>query len=62
MYLLASELRLAQAAQVEGDVEQALAHAHDALAHARASRAPGGIAAAEAALEQLQVTAGVAAR
>jgi len=57
MYLLASELRLAQVAQAAGDHHEALAHARAALDHARASGAPAGIAAAEAALAQLQVPA-----
>jgi hypothetical protein len=58
MYLLASELRLAQVAEAEGDHQAALAHARAALEHARTSRAPAGIGAAEAALQQLQVPAG----
>jgi hypothetical protein len=57
MYLLASELRLAQVANADGDHDEALAHARAALEHARTSGAPAGIAAAEAALEQLQVPA-----
>jgi predicted ATPase/DNA-binding SARP family transcriptional activator len=55
MYLLASELRLAEVARAEGDDDVALAHARAALEHARASGAPGPIAAAEAALEQRDV-------
>jgi predicted ATPase/DNA-binding SARP family transcriptional activator len=58
MYLLASELRLAQVAAAESDHDSALAHAQAALEHARDSRAPAGIGAAEAALQQLQVPAG----
>jgi predicted ATPase/DNA-binding SARP family transcriptional activator len=54
MYLLASELRLAQVAGAEGDRDGALAHARTALDHARDSRAPAGVGAAEAALQQLQ--------
>ena len=52
MYLLASELRLAQVADAEGDPDGALAHARAALEHARDSHAPAGVAAAEAALQQ----------
>jgi predicted ATPase/DNA-binding SARP family transcriptional activator len=57
MYLLASELRLAQVAEAEGNHQDALAHVHAALEHARTSRAPAGIGAAESALRELQVAA-----
>jgi tetratricopeptide (TPR) repeat protein len=62
MYLLASELRLAQVAAARGDHDDALAHARAALEHATTSGAPAGIGAAQAALRQLEITAGVAAR
>ena len=58
LYLLASELRLAQVAQADGDHENALEHARAALEHARASGALAGIGAAEAALQRLQVATG----
>jgi hypothetical protein len=51
MYLLASELRLAQVTAAAGDHDDALAHARAALNHARTSGAPAGIGAAKAALE-----------
>ena len=57
MYLLASELRLAQVAAAEGDHGGALAHARAALEHATTSGAPAGIGAAELALQQLQAPA-----
>jgi predicted ATPase/DNA-binding SARP family transcriptional activator len=62
MYLLASRLRLAQVAGAEGDREGALVHARVALEHGRASGAPVGVAAAQAALAQLEAPAAVAPR
>ena len=57
MYLLASELRLAEVAAAEGEHEDALAHARAALEHAQAYGAPGAIGTAQAALQELQVLA-----
>jgi predicted ATPase/DNA-binding SARP family transcriptional activator len=54
MYLMASELRLAQAAT---DRQTALAHARAALEHAHASGAPGGIGAALMTVRQLEAVA-----
>ena len=54
MYLMASELRLAQAA---GDRQAALGHARAALEHAQASGAPGGVAAARMTVQQLEAVA-----
>jgi predicted ATPase/DNA-binding SARP family transcriptional activator len=54
MYLMASELRLAQAAT---DREAALAHARAALEHAEASGAPGGVAAARMTVQELEAVA-----
>jgi hypothetical protein len=51
MYLVASELRLAQAA---GDRGAALGHARAALEHAQATGAPAGVGAALAAVRQLE--------
>ena len=58
MYLLASELRLAQVAAAEGDREGALAHARAALEHGRGSGVPAGVGAAEAAIAQLEAAGG----
>jgi tetratricopeptide (TPR) repeat protein len=57
MYLLASELRLAEVTAAAGKHEEALGHARAALEHARAYGVPAGMGAAEAALQQLQVPA-----
>ncbi len=54
MYLMASELRLAQTA---ADRQAALGHARAALEHAQASGAPGGVAAARMTVQQLEAVA-----
>jgi tetratricopeptide (TPR) repeat protein len=51
LYLMATELRLAEAATDRGT---ALGHARAALAHAQASRAPAAVAAAATAVQQLE--------
>ena len=51
MYLMASELRLAQAA---ADRQAALGHARAALEHAQASGAPGGMGAALTVVRELE--------
>jgi hypothetical protein len=51
LYLMATELRLAQTA---GDRDAALAHARAALEHAQAGGAPAGVGAALAAIEALE--------
>ena len=57
MYLMATELRLAETAS---DRDTALGHARAALAHAQASRAPAAVAAAGMAVQQLGGSSAVA--
>jgi hypothetical protein len=60
MYLLASELRFARAAEAAGDRDGALEHARAAREHARSGRVPAGVSAAQAAVRQLEARRAVA--
>ena len=62
LYLLASELRLAEVTGAGGDRAAALAHARAALEHGRLGRAPAAVALARAAVQQLEAASAVAPR